>query len=259
VRPAEIDPLRATLNIVDDDRPGEISLSSNTYSGNEGGSVTVTILRRPVGGAPLGGNVSVSYTVSDGSATAGLDYTSNASGIVTFVGAQTMQTVTIALRNDTLAEGPETFSFTLGSATAGARLGSPSTAVVTINDQDKGGVVTLGKSSYTVGESAGSLSVTLTRSGATASNALEDFVTRLAKPRTAWVMLPAGKITEATIETLAKLMQTGDVIIDGGNTFWQDDVRRGKALATVVRQTTVTDVSGNSLDVDALLDAASQQ
>ena len=63
----------------------------------------------------------------------------------------------------------------------------------------------------------------LAADGATASNALEDFVTRLAKPRTAWVMLPAGKITEATIETLAKLMQTGDVIIDGGNTFWQDD------------------------------------
>ena len=130
-----------------------------------------------MGGAPLGGNVSVSYTVSDGSATAGLDYTSNASGTVTFVGAQTMQTVTIALRNDTLAEGPETFSFTLGSATAGARLGSPSTAVVTINDQDKGGVVTLGRSSYTVGESAGSLSVTLTRSGATASNASVLFTT----------------------------------------------------------------------------------
>ena len=43
-------------------------------------------------------------------------------------------------------------------------------------------------------------------------------------------MLPAGKITEATIETLAGLMQADDVIIDGGNAFWQDDVRRGKAL-----------------------------
>ena len=56
------------------------------------------------------------------------------------------------------------------------------------------------------------------------------FRAKLEKPRTAWVMLPAGKITEATIEALAKLMQAGDVIIDGGNTFWQDDVRRGKAL-----------------------------
>src|ERR1700710_1348049 len=66
--------------------------------------------------------------------------------------------------------------------------------------------------------------------GAVGSSALEEFVKKLEKPRTAWVMLPAGKITEATIDTLSKLMEPGDVIIDGGNTFWQDDVRRGKAL-----------------------------
>src|SRR5947208_15015072 len=66
--------------------------------------------------------------------------------------------------------------------------------------------------------------------GAEGAGALEDFVRKLQKPRTAWVMLPAGKITEATIEALSKLMERGDVIIDGGNTFWQDDVRRGKAL-----------------------------
>src|ERR1700752_2380463 len=70
----------------------------------------------------------------------------------------------------------------------------------------------------------------LAADGAAASQALEDFVAKLETPRTAWIMLPAGKITEATIEALAKLMQPGDVIIDGGNTFWQDDVRRGKAL-----------------------------
>jgi 6-phosphogluconate dehydrogenase len=70
----------------------------------------------------------------------------------------------------------------------------------------------------------------LTADGAAGAKALEDFVAKLETPRTAWVMLPAGKITEATIEALGKLMQPGDVIIDGGNTFWQDDVRRGKAL-----------------------------
>jgi len=70
----------------------------------------------------------------------------------------------------------------------------------------------------------------LAADGAAGSSALEDFVSKLEKPRTAWVMLPAGKITEATIDALSKLMQAGDVIIDGGNTFWQDDVRRGKAL-----------------------------
>jgi 6-phosphogluconate dehydrogenase len=70
----------------------------------------------------------------------------------------------------------------------------------------------------------------LAAEGATGGSSLQDFVSRLERPRTAWVMLPAGKITEATIDELTKWMESGDVIIDGGNSFWQDDVRRGKAL-----------------------------
>jgi 6-phosphogluconate dehydrogenase len=66
--------------------------------------------------------------------------------------------------------------------------------------------------------------------GAQGASTLQEFVAKLEKPRTAWVMLPAGHITETTIEAIAQLMDEGDVIIDGGNTFWQDDVRRGKAL-----------------------------
>ena len=70
----------------------------------------------------------------------------------------------------------------------------------------------------------------LAAEGAAGASSLQDFVGKLEKPRTAWVMLPAGKITEATIDELTNWMETGDVIIDGGNSFWQDDVRRGKAL-----------------------------
>src|ERR1700683_5334208 len=70
----------------------------------------------------------------------------------------------------------------------------------------------------------------LAADGAAGTGTPEDFVKKLDKPRTAWVMLPAGRITEATIDALSKLMESGDVIIDGGNTFWQDDVRRGKTL-----------------------------
>jgi 6-phosphogluconate dehydrogenase len=66
--------------------------------------------------------------------------------------------------------------------------------------------------------------------GAAGSDSLEQFVQKLERPRTAWVMLPAGKITEATVDALANLMESGDAIIDGGNSFWQDDVRRGKVL-----------------------------
>ncbi|MET4070149.1 6-phosphogluconate dehydrogenase [Bradyrhizobium sp. S3.2.6] len=70
----------------------------------------------------------------------------------------------------------------------------------------------------------------LAADGAVGSATLEEFIAKLERPRTAWVMLPAGRITEQTIDTIAGVMQEGDVIIDGGNTFWQDDVRRGKAL-----------------------------
>ncbi|MGJ4928785.1 phosphogluconate dehydrogenase (NAD(+)-dependent, decarboxylating) [Bradyrhizobium sp. HKCCYLS2038] len=70
----------------------------------------------------------------------------------------------------------------------------------------------------------------LVAEGATGAASLEEFVGKLATPRHAWIMLPAGKITEATVEQLTKLMSADDVIIDGGNSFWQDDVRRGQAL-----------------------------
>ncbi len=70
----------------------------------------------------------------------------------------------------------------------------------------------------------------LATEGAAASASLEDLVSKLTAPRTVWVMLPSGAITEDTIQQLAKLLQPGDTIIDGGNTFWQDDVRRSQQL-----------------------------
>jgi len=66
--------------------------------------------------------------------------------------------------------------------------------------------------------------------GAVASSGLKDLVAKLAKPRAVWVMLPAGKITEATVGELAELMEAGDTVIDGGNTYYKDDIRRAKAL-----------------------------
>ena len=66
--------------------------------------------------------------------------------------------------------------------------------------------------------------------GATGAASLEDVVAKLASPRTVWVMLPSGKITEETIAALGELLSEGDTIIDGGNTFFKDDIRRAKAL-----------------------------
>ena len=48
--------------------------------------------------------------------------------------------------------------------------------------------------------------------------------------RSVWVMLPAGQVTDQTVEKLGDLMETGDVILDGGNSFYRDDIRRAKAL-----------------------------
>jgi 6-phosphogluconate dehydrogenase len=61
---------------------------------------------------------------------------------------------------------------------------------------------------------------------------LDDLVQRLKTPRAVWVMLPAGRATEETVAALADLMGRDDVIIDGGNSFWQDDIRRAKQVAT---------------------------
>jgi len=66
--------------------------------------------------------------------------------------------------------------------------------------------------------------------GGVGASSLEDVIGKLEAPRTVWVMLPAGKITEDTIETLSALLSKGDTIIDGGNTFYKDDIRRSKSL-----------------------------
>ncbi len=66
--------------------------------------------------------------------------------------------------------------------------------------------------------------------GATASNTLDEFVGKLKKPRAAWVMVPAGIPTEQTVLSLADRMEPGDVIIDGGNSYFKDDVRRSQIL-----------------------------
>jgi 6-phosphogluconate dehydrogenase len=71
---------------------------------------------------------------------------------------------------------------------------------------------------------------TLAGEGAAGAGGLEELVRKLDKPRAVWVMLPAGEITEDTIRKLGELLESGDVIIDGGNTFWKDDIRRAQAL-----------------------------
>jgi 6-phosphogluconate dehydrogenase len=66
--------------------------------------------------------------------------------------------------------------------------------------------------------------------GAIASASIDDFVTKLGKPRVAWLMVPAGGPTEQTVQTLAQKFQAGDILIDGGNSYFKDDIRRSRQL-----------------------------
>jgi 6-phosphogluconate dehydrogenase len=66
--------------------------------------------------------------------------------------------------------------------------------------------------------------------GVTGAASLDKLVSALSRPRAAWVMLPAGAPTEETVAALADRMEAGDVIIDGGNSYYKDDVRRAKAV-----------------------------
>ncbi|WP_256573378.1 MULTISPECIES: phosphogluconate dehydrogenase (NAD(+)-dependent, decarboxylating) [unclassified Pseudomonas] len=71
----------------------------------------------------------------------------------------------------------------------------------------------------------------LRQEGATGVADLPALVAGLEKPRAVWVMLPAGAPTEDTINVLSELLEPGDVIIDGGNTYYKDDIRRAQALS----------------------------
>lgn len=67
--------------------------------------------------------------------------------------------------------------------------------------------------------------------GAAGCASLGELVERLAAPRAVWLMVPAGEPTEKTVDALAELLEAGDAMIDGGNSYFKDDVRRARRLA----------------------------
>jgi 6-phosphogluconate dehydrogenase len=66
--------------------------------------------------------------------------------------------------------------------------------------------------------------------GAIATSSFDDFFSKLGSPRVVWLMIPAGAPTEETVQTLAQRMKPGDILIDGGNSYFKDDVRRSQEL-----------------------------
>src|SRR5262249_43167767 len=106
--------------------------SGSGYSVNENqGTATITVTR--TNGST--GSVTVNYATSDGTATAGSDYTAT-SGTLTFAAGETSKTFTVPIIDDTAVENPETVTLPLSNAPSGAALGSPATATLTINSDD---------------------------------------------------------------------------------------------------------------------------
>src|SRR5207237_8490271 len=70
----------------------------------------------------------------------------------------------------------------------------------------------------------------LAKEGPAGAKSLEEVVEKLTPPRAVWIMLPSGAPTEQTVLALSKLLAAGDAIIDGGNSFYKDDVRRSTML-----------------------------
>jgi urease beta subunit len=158
-------PTTATLTIVDDDvaQPGVLQFSAAAYSVNEpDGTATITVTRTGGSNVP----VTVHYATSDGTATAGSDYTA-VSGRLTFGVGETSKTFTVPITNDTLVEGNETVNLTLSSPTDGATLGNPTTATLTIVDDDvaQPGVLQFNTTAYSVNENQGTATITVTRTG----------------------------------------------------------------------------------------------
>ena len=71
---------------------------------------------------------------------------------------------------------------------------------------------------------------TLESEGATGATTLEEFVHALEAPRAVWIMVPAG-IVQSTLDDLVPLLSAGDTVIDGGNSYYRDDIHRAEALS----------------------------
>jgi hypothetical protein len=145
-------PTSATVTIVNDDAavPGTLQFSLANYSVAEDGSGTATITVTRAGGST--GAVGVSYATSNGTATAGSDYTAVSSTLSWADGISTAQTFDVPITNDTDVEVPETVNLTLSNPTGGATLGTPNTATLTIISEDKYGTIKFSATSYNVDE-----------------------------------------------------------------------------------------------------------
>ena len=142
----------ATLTITDDDTPipGILAFSRSTFTVNEDGTPVIAVTLTRTNGSD--GEVGVTISLTDGTATSGDDYT-NTPLAVTFADGETIQTVEIPIIDDAIYDEGETINLTLGEPTGGASLGAATTATLTIVDNDAAaGTFTFSDTAYSVTE-----------------------------------------------------------------------------------------------------------
>ncbi len=154
----------ATVTIADNDVAGSIEFSSTALSVSEAGPQATVSVKRTGGSA---GGATVQYATSNGSATAGSDYTTR-TGTLTFNAGVTSQSFTVPITNDAVDEPNETVNLTLSAPGGGATLGVKTSAVLSITDNDVAGAIQFSLAAQSIAEGGGSALVTVTRGGGTA-------------------------------------------------------------------------------------------
>ncbi len=161
------------LTITDgvDDAPA-VFFSPTAYAVSEGVPTVLVTVKRS---GPLTAPASVSYGVVGGTAS-GLDF-SGGSGSLSFLSGQSTKTFSIAIKPDTIVEGPETIDLLLSAPSLGTVLGTQQTALVTITDDDSGGIFSFGSPTYTVNEAGPAALITVKRTGGMASDVRVHYAT----------------------------------------------------------------------------------
>ena len=210
-------PSSATVTIIDDDALPLVQFSATNYNVNEGaGTVTVTVTKTGNTALPS----SVNYATSDGSATAGSDYTAT-SGTLTFQPNDTSKTFTVPITQDAIYEGNETFTVTL-SVPVGCSLGAPSSATVTIVDDETPPSFSINSVSHSEGNSGTTSYVfTVTKTGSTTINATVDYAT---VDGTATAPSDYTAISTTTLTFLpGDTTKTITVLVNGDTTYEPDE------------------------------------
>ena len=207
----------AVLQVQDNDAAGVVQFGAAGYQASDTSSAAVVAVSRSGG---LAQDVQVDYATTDGTAQAGVDYTS-ASGTLTFGAGVTRQTFSVPLLDDGLAKGDETVLLSLANPTGGSSLGARSTALLTITTSDP--TVQFSVAAYRAAPGAASATIVVTRSGPVTTGATVDYATSdgsavggedYATTTGTLTFDPGVKVRTFTVPILANVALEGDETVN---------------------------------------------